>query len=148
MQRKVVWVNLENVKVGKVIGVVLNDIVCRVLRDQIGKYFWWVFVYMMVKYCFDGILMFVVRKMCVDDNNVWCVGLKKVGIEDFCFYDFWYIWVSWLIQFGVLFFVLQEMGGWESIEMVCCYVYLVLNYLIEYVWKIDVIFGVSDINMI
>ncbi|MBD3698692.1 tyrosine-type recombinase/integrase [Enterobacter hormaechei] len=37
MQRKVAWVNPENAKAGKAIGVALNDTACRVLRDQIGK---------------------------------------------------------------------------------------------------------------
>lgn len=39
------------------------------------------------------------------------------------------------------------MGGWEFIEMVCRYVYFVFNYLIEYVRKIDDIFGDNVLNM-
>ncbi len=45
MQRKVAWVNPENAKAGKAIGVALNDTACRVLRDQIGKSSRWVFVH-------------------------------------------------------------------------------------------------------
>lgn len=45
----------------------------------------------------DGILMFVVRKMCIDSKILWLLVCCCVGIEDFCFYDFRYIWVSWLI---------------------------------------------------
>lgn len=34
MQRKVAWVNPENAKAGKAIGVALNDTACRVLKGS------------------------------------------------------------------------------------------------------------------
>ncbi len=53
---------------------------------------------------------------------------------------------SWLIQSGVPLSVLQEMGGWESIEMVRRYAHLAPNHLTEHARKIDTIFGTSDTN--
>ncbi|EKF9868820.1 tyrosine-type recombinase/integrase, partial [Escherichia coli] len=44
---------------------------------------------------------------------------------------------SWLIQSGVPLSVLQEMGGWESIEMVRRYAHLAPNHLTEHARKID-----------
>lgn len=79
MQRKVAWVNPENAKAGKAIGVALNDTACRVLRDQIGKHSRWVFVHTTAKHRPDGTLTPAVRKMRVDDNNAWRAGLKKRG---------------------------------------------------------------------
>ncbi|MBT9428905.1 tyrosine-type recombinase/integrase [Candidatus Symbiopectobacterium endolongispinus] len=38
MQGKVAWINPENAKAGKAIGVALNDTACRVLKGQIGKH--------------------------------------------------------------------------------------------------------------
>lgn len=38
MQRKVAWVNPENAKAGKAIGVALNDTACRVLRIRREKF--------------------------------------------------------------------------------------------------------------
>lgn len=38
MQRKVAWINPENAKAGKAIGVALNDTACRILKEQIGKH--------------------------------------------------------------------------------------------------------------
>ncbi|EMV80547.1 phage integrase family protein [Escherichia coli 2866750] len=38
MQRRVAWVNPEESKSNRAIGVALNDTACKVLRDQIGKH--------------------------------------------------------------------------------------------------------------
>ncbi|WP_458047384.1 tyrosine-type recombinase/integrase [Phytobacter sp. AG2a] len=146
MQRKVAWVNPENAKAGKAIGVALNDTACKVLRDQIGKHSKWVFVHTKAKHRPDGTLTPQVRKMRVDDNNAWNAGLKKAGIEDFRFHDLRHTWASWLIQSGVPLSVLQEMGGWESIEMVRRYAHLAPNHLTEHARKIDAIFGTTDTN--
>lgn len=56
--------------------------------------------------------------MRVDDNVARRIGLERAGIEDFRFHDLRHTRASWLIQSGVPLSVLQEMGGWESIEMV------------------------------
>jgi integrase len=84
--------------------------------------------------------------MRVDDNNAWKAGLNKAGIEDFRFHDLTHTWASWLIQSGVLLSVLQEMGGWESIEMVRRYAQLAPNHLTVHARKIDEIFGLKDTN--
>ncbi len=43
--------------------------------------------------------------------------------------------------------VLQEMGGWESIEMVRRYAHLAPSHLTEHARQIDAIFGVSVPNL-
>lgn len=43
--------------------------------------------------------------------------------------------------------MLQEMGGWESIEMVRRYAHLAPNHLTEHARKIDDIFGDDVPNM-
>ncbi|RTP67327.1 site-specific integrase [Enterobacter hormaechei] len=144
MQRKVAWVNPENAKAGKAIGVALNDTACRVLRDQIGKSSRWVFVHTKPSTRPDKTVTPAVRKMRVDDNSAWRIGLAKAGIEDFRFHDLRHTWASWLIQSGVPLSVLQEMGGWESIEMVRRYAHLAPNHLSEHARKIDAIFGNHD----
>ncbi|MDK9585830.1 tyrosine-type recombinase/integrase [Lelliottia wanjuensis] len=147
MQRKVAWVNPENAKAGKAIGVALNDTACRVLRDQIGKSSRWVFAHTKAATRPDGTLTPAVRKMRVDDNSAWKIGLAKAGIQDFRFHDLRHTWASWLIQYGVPLSVLQEMGGWESIEMVRRYAHLAPNHLTEHARKIDAIFGNHDTDM-
>lgn len=147
MQRKVAWVNPENAKAGKAIGVALNDTACRVLRDQIGKSSRWVFAHTKAATRPDGTLTPAVRKMRVDDNSAWKIGLAKAGIQNFRFHDLRHTWASWLIQSGVPLSVLQEMGGWESIEMVRRYAHLAPNHLTEHARKIDAIFGNHDTDM-
>nr|WP_269135677.1 site-specific integrase [Xenorhabdus bovienii] len=146
MQRKVAWINPENAKAGKAIGIALNDTACRVLRDQIGKHSRWVFVHTKAKHRPDGTLTPTVRKMRVDDNNAWNSGLKRAGIEDFRFHDLRHTWASWLVQSDVPLSILQEMGGWESIEMVRRYAHLAPNHLSEHARKIDLLFGDNDTN--
>jgi len=55
-------------------------------------------------------------------------------------------WASWLIQSGVLLFVLQEMGGRESIEMVRRYAHLAPNHLTGHARKTDEIVDNNDTN--
>ncbi|UJT78291.1 site-specific integrase [Edwardsiella piscicida] len=140
MQRKVAWINPENAKGGKAIGVALNDTACRVLRDQIGKHSRWVFVHTKPGYRPDGTKTPAVRKMRVDDNTAWNIGLNRAGIEDFRFHDLRHTWASWLIQAGVPLSALQEMGGWESIEMVRRYAHLAPYHLLNYAQRIEPIF--------
>lgn len=146
MQRKVAWVNPENAKGGKAIGVALNDTACKVLRGQIGKHSRFVFVHTKAAHRPDGTLTPKIRKMRVDDNTAWYIGLEKAGIEDFRFHDLRHTWASWLIQSGVPLSVLQEMGGWESIEMVRRYAHLAPNHLTEHARKIDAILNENDTN--
>lgn len=72
---------------------------------------------------------------------------NRAGIEDFRFHDLRHTWASWLIQAGVPLSVRQEMGGWESIEMVRRYAHLAPNHLTEHAKQIDVIFNDDVPNM-
>ncbi|WP_340619286.1 tyrosine-type recombinase/integrase [Xenorhabdus siamensis] len=147
LQRKVAWIHPEDTKGGKAIGVALNDTACKVLRDQIGKHNRWVFVHTKAWHRSDGTPTAEVRKMRVDDNTAWKTGLRRAGIENFRFHDLRHTWASWLVQAGVPLSALQEMGGWESIEMVRRYAHLAPNHLTEHAKKIDALIVSHDTNM-
>ncbi|HBY7766524.1 TPA: site-specific integrase [Klebsiella aerogenes] len=147
MQRRVAWVNPEDSKSNRAIGVALNDTSCKVLRDQIGNHHKWVFVHTRAWHRPDSSLTPAIRKMRVDDNRAWNSACKRAGIEDFRFHDLRHTWASWLIQSGVPLSVLQEMGGWESIEMVRRYAHLAPNHLTEHARQIDSIFEEDVPNM-
>lgn len=55
-------------------------------------------------------------------------------------------WASWLIQSSVPLFVLQEMGGRESFEMVRRYAHLAPNLLTGHARKTDEIIDNNDTN--
>ena len=147
MQRKVAWIHPEQSKSNQAIGVALNDTACRVLNKQSGNQHKWVFVYKESSTKPDGTKSPVVRKMRYDANTAWRAALKRSGIEDFRFHDLRHTWASWLVQAGVPISVLQEMGGWESIEMVRRYAHLAPNHLTEHARQIDSIFGSSVPNL-
>ncbi|WP_229114414.1 tyrosine-type recombinase/integrase [Citrobacter farmeri] len=147
MQRRVAWVNPEESKSNRAIGVALNDTACKVLRDQIGNHHKFVFVHTKAGRRPDGSVTPAVRKMRVDDGRAWKSACKRAGIEDFRFHDLRHTWASWLIQSGVPLSVLQEMGGWESIEMVRRYAHLAPNHLTEHAKQIDSIFNDDVPNM-
>ncbi|AYH33275.1 site-specific integrase [Pectobacterium parmentieri] len=147
MQRRVAWVNPEDSKSNRAIGIALNDTACRVLKKQIGHHHRWVFVYRESCTKPSGTKSPVVRKMRYDANTAWRAALKRAGIDDFRFHDLRHTWASWLVQAGVPISVLQEMGGWESIEMVRRYAHLAPNHLTEHARQIDAIFDVCVPNL-
>lgn len=140
MQRRVAWINPEESKSGRAIGIALNDTACKVLRNQIGNHHQWVFVHTKPSTKPNGTVTPSVRKMRVDSNTAWRMALKRAGIKNFRFHDLRHTWASWLIQSGVPLSVLQEMGGWESIEMVRRYAHLAPCHLSEHAKNIDTIF--------
>ncbi|MHA3500969.1 site-specific integrase [Yersinia enterocolitica] len=141
LQRKVAWIHPEESKSGQAIGVALNDTACRLLRDQVGNHKKWVFVHQKSSTKSDGTKAAEVRKMRVDGNTAWRLALKRAGIDNFRFHDLRHTWASWLVQAGVPLTVLQEMGGWESIEMVQRYAHLAPRHLSVHAKQIDSIFG-------
>ncbi|MDR5019812.1 site-specific integrase [Yersinia rochesterensis] len=140
LQRKVAWIHPEESKSGQAIGVALNDTACRLLRDQVGNHKKWVFVHQKSSTKSDGTKAAEVRKMRVDGNTAWRLALKRAGIDNFRFHDLRHTWASWLVQAGVPLTVLQEMGGWESIEMVQRYAHLAPRHLSAHAKQIDSIF--------
>ncbi|CAK9884244.1 MAG: Tyrosine recombinase XerD [Candidatus Erwinia impunctatus] len=147
MQRKVAWVHPEDSKSRRAIGVALNEIACSILRKQIGNHQTWVFVHTSAVKRNGGSQTAAVRKMRVDSNTAWRAALSRAGIEDFRFHDLRHTWASWLIQAGVPLSALQEMGGWESIEMVQRYAHLAPNHLTEHARHIDAILKDCVSNM-
>lgn len=95
----------------------------------------------------NGTTTAAVRKMRVDSNTAWRAALKRAGIENFRFHDLRHTWASWLVQAGVPLSALQEMGGWESIEMVQRYAHLAPGHLKEHARHIDAIFSASVPNL-
>jgi site-specific recombinase XerC len=59
----------------------------------------------------------------------WYAALGRSGIDHFRWHDLRHTWASWHVQNGTPLFALQELGGWESSEMVRRYAHLAADHL-------------------
>ena len=70
------------------------------------------------------------------DTRVWQNPLKRAGLMDFRWHDLRHTWASWHAQSGTPLQVLQEMGGWETTEMVRRYAHLGAEHLAQHAARI------------
>jgi integrase len=122
--RRCAWIHPDQAKARKAIAVPLSRAAVLVLREWIGKHQTHVFSFR--------------NKPVMQPNNVaWNKALKRAGIEDFRWHDLRHTWASWHVQAGTPLHVLQELGGWESAEMVRRYAHLSSEHLAEYVDRLS-----------
>lgn len=120
LKRAMCWIYPDQAKAGKAIGVPLNADALAVLYAQRGQHRTYVFVYQ------GKPIKKVVTK-------AWYRALDRAGISDFTWHDWRHTWASWHVQNGTPLHVLQELGGWESVEMVQRYAHLGKEHLRQYV---------------
>ena len=77
------------------------------------------------------------------NNGAWIRALVRAGIVDFRWHDLRHTWANWHVQAGTPLHVLQELGGWESAEMVRRYAHLSSEHLAGYVEKFS---GLQSVN--
>ena len=124
MARRVAWIHHDQSKNRKPLGVNLTNSAIAILQRQIGRHLTQVFTY---------------RGKPVKQTNTkaWRKALEKAGITDFRWHDLRHTWASWHIQSGTSLERLQEMGGWESVEMVRRYAHMAPEHLAEDSAKIE-----------
>lgn len=127
LKRRVAWIYADQAKAGRAIGVSLNDAAMQVLyaRRALG---------IRNGYVFNNSAGTPVRSV---SGRVWANALKRACITDFRWHDMRHTWASWLVQAGTPLTILQEMGGWESIEMVQKYAHLAPEHLSKYASALD-----------
>lgn len=113
------WVHPDQAKARKAIPVPLNDEALAIVQRQIGKHLELVFT-------FRGA---PIRQV---STKAWYKALQRAGIADFRWHDLRHTWASWHVQNGTPLFALQELGGWESAEMVRRYAHLAADHLAPY----------------
>lgn len=111
LKRNVAWIHADQAKARKSIHISLNVTAMEVLNKQVGKHPVRVFTY-------RG------KPIIQVNTKAWYKALKRAGIENFRWHDLRHTWASWLTQKGVPLNVIQEMGAWESTEMVKRYAHL------------------------
>lgn len=116
------WIHPDQAKARKAIAVPLSSTAVSVLRERIGIHPTHVF-------SFRG------KPVAQPNNGAWIKALKRAEIDDFRWHDLRHTWASWHVQAGTPLHVLQELGGWESSEMVRRYAHLSSEHLAGYVEK-------------
>ena len=132
--RRVAWIHPDQAKARKAIGVPLNDEAVAIIRRQIGNHDRRVFTY-------DG------NPIQQVNTRAWGKALKRAGIENFRWHDLRHTWASWHVQAGTPLNVLQELGGWESIEMVRRYAHLAPEHLKQYVGNVGGLLKADGTNL-
>jgi integrase len=117
--RRSAWVHADQAKARKAIAVPLSAAAVIVLREQLGKHATHVFSFRSKP----------VRQV---STKAWYQALERAGIQDFRWHDLRHTWASWHAQAGTPLHVLQELGGWESADMVRRYAHLSSEHLAEY----------------
>lgn len=124
MERQLAWIHPDQFKTRKAIAVPLNEDALAIVRNQIGKHQQYVFTY---------------KGEPVKKANTWAwkKALKRAGISDFRWHDLRHTWASWHVQAGTPIHALQELGGWEDVNMVRRYAHLGGQHLAEHAAKIS-----------
>lgn len=129
--RRTAWIHPDQAKARKAIAVPLSAAAVIVIREQIGKHPTHVFSY-------HGNAIVQVN------TKTWRATLVKVGITDFRWHDLRHTWASWHVQAGTPLHVLQELGGWECVEMVRKYAHFSSTHLAEYVDRVSNLHAVGN----
>jgi integrase len=117
--RRCAWIHPDQAKARRAIAVPLSPSAVEIVRSQFGK-------------CQSHVFSYRGRPVSVVNNKAWQAALKRAEIEDFRWHDLRHTWASWHAQAGTPLNVLQELGGWESVEMVRRYAHLSGEHLSGY----------------
>lgn len=120
LNRGCAWIHADQAKARRAISVPLNEAAMAVLREQQERH---------------PTLVFAGQKR--PDSKVWRKALERAGLTNFRWHDLRHTWASWHAQAGTPMQVLQEMGGWETAEMVRRYAHLGAEHLVEHAKRIS-----------
>lgn len=119
LERQCAWIHPDQAKARKAIAVPLSPGAIDIIKQQVGKHKDYIFTY-------NG------NKIIQVSTKAWYKALNRAGISDFKWHDLRHTWASWHIQNGTPQHILQELGGWESPEMVKRYAHLSSDHLAEF----------------
>lgn len=124
LERSCAWVYADQSKTKAAIAVPLNADALSVLKRLEGQREGYVFEY-------RGKPVWQVN------TKAWRSAVARAGLADFRWHDLRHTWASWHAQAGTPFNVLQEMGGWQSSEMVRRYAHLSALHLLPHAQRIE-----------
>lgn len=119
LERRVMWVEGYQSKNGEAFHLPLSAEAILVLRRQQGKHPARVFTY-------------YGRKVDMANTKAFRAALQHAGIASFRWHDLRHTWASWHVQNGTPLPVMQQLGGWKTLEMVMRYAHLGASHLAEF----------------
>jgi len=123
LARRVAWIHPDQSKSRVAIGLPLNDDAVRILSLQLGAHPVFVFTY-------EG------KPVRQTTTAAWYKALKRCGIKDFRWHDLRHTWATWHVISGTPLNALQELGGWESEQMVRRYAHFSVGHLAVFAEKL------------
>jgi integrase len=125
LERRIAWIHPDQAKARKAIAVPLSTTAVALLREQLKK------KHPTHVFAYRG------KPMRQVNTKAWRAALKRAGIHGFRWHDLRHTWASWHVQAGTPLHVLQELGGWETAEMVRRYAHLSADHLAGYVDRVS-----------
>jgi integrase len=129
--RRLAWIHPDQAKARKAIAVPLNAVAVALIGKQVGKHATHVF-------SFRGC---PIRQV---STKAWYQALERAGIENFRWHDLRHTWASWHVQSGTPLYALQELGGWESSEMVRRYAHLSAEHLAPFADRHGILYRAAE----
>lgn len=120
MKRAHAVLHPDQTKAGHGIGVPLSKDAMVCLRRQQGYSDEWVFPY-------------GDKPVARTSNHGWKSAKIAAKVENFRWHDLRHTWASWHVQSGTPLNVLQQLGGWQSYEMVLVYAHLAPKNLKQFI---------------
>jgi integrase len=131
LMRRLAWVHPDQAKARKAIPVPLNLEAVSLVRKQLGKHLMHVF-------SFRG------KPITQVSTKARYGALERAGVSNFRWHDQRHTCASWHVQSGTPLFALQELGGWESAEMVRRYAHLAADHLAPFAERLGALRAVED----
>jgi len=118
LKGKKAWIGAGEAKGRKAIAIPLSTAALQALRAAPGPRTGLVFPYR--------------GKRMGSPKTGWNAAVKRAGIKPVRWHDLRHTWASWHIQAGTPLMVLQQLGGWASVEQVMIYAHLAPSHLAQY----------------
>lgn len=116
LERRLAWIHPDQAKARRAIPVPLVTEAVQLLLKLHGNHPVFVFTY-------KG------QPVNQVGTKAWRAAVKRTGLTDFRWHDLRHTWASWHAQAGTPMQVLQELGGWETAEMVRRYAHFGAEHL-------------------
>jgi integrase len=129
MDRRIAWVWASDAKGKRNLGVPLNSDALAVLNEVCGQHPDAVFTYLKAATKTTKLRVPITEPA----GAAWAKALKRAEIDPaFRWHDLRHTWATWHVMAGTPLHVLQQLGGWRSLDMVLRYAHIAEDFAAQY----------------